>query len=259
MVAVGVVLTAEQFDSGRDLGAEKIRFGRGQIDPARILAVGEGSLDVLARTVEIALGDLDLDERAVGGRVAAGNVEIAGCLVNRLDIEDDMVRCGAGLARYFHGFEVVQILQAPFGPVDQRFVVGIAFRDIELAPDHVIAGARVAMNLDPFDIGAGPLFDHEGDVDTLRGGIAREARGRLGKGITELCHFDGQKLGGLVQGVAVEHRAWMGRWKSAKLVAIQARNVADDADFPEEIERTFVDCEAECKTLRCWIVLGLCG
>ena len=206
-------MAAEQFDSGSDLGAEKIGFGRGQIDPARILAVGEDGLNVLARTVEIALAHFDLDERTIGGRVTAGDVEIAGRLVNRLDIEDDMVRRRARPVRYFHRLEVVQILQAPFGPVYQRLVVGIAFRDIELAPDHVIAGARVAMNLDPFDIGAGPLFDHEGDVDTLRGGIAGEARGRLGKGIAEPCHFDGQKLGGFVQGVAVEHRASGGPWE----------------------------------------------
>jgi hypothetical protein len=47
LVAVGIVLTAEEFDSGGDLGAEKIGFGRGQIDPARILAVGEGGLTFL--------------------------------------------------------------------------------------------------------------------------------------------------------------------------------------------------------------------
>ena len=149
-------------------------------------------MNVLARTVEIALAHFDLDERAIGCRVTAGNVEIAGRLVDRLDIEDGMVRGRARPVRYLHRFEVVQILQAPFGPVYQRLVVGIAFRDVELAPDHVIAGARVAMDLDPFDIGSRSLFDHEGDVDTLRSGIASEARGRLGKGIAELCHFDGE-------------------------------------------------------------------
>src|SRR6185369_442698 len=58
LVAVGIVLTAKQFDSGRDLGAEKIGFGRGQVDPPCILSVGEGGLDVLARAVEIAIADL---------------------------------------------------------------------------------------------------------------------------------------------------------------------------------------------------------
>jgi hypothetical protein len=54
------------------------------------------------------------------------------------------------------------------------------------------------MNLDPFDIGARPLFDHEGDVDTLRGSIASELRSSLGKGIAKLRHFDREQLGGLV-------------------------------------------------------------
>ena len=114
------------------------------------------------------------------------------------------------------------------------------------------------MDFDPFDIGARALFDDEGDVDTLRGGIASEVRGRLGKGIAELCHFDRQQLGGLVQGVAVEHRAWVGGGEGAKLVAIHARDVASDADLPEAIERAFVDYEAQRKTFCRRIIFRLC-
>ena len=44
----------------------------------------------------------------------------------------------------FTRLEVVEVLQPPLGAVDQHAVVGIAFRDIELAPDHVVARARVA-------------------------------------------------------------------------------------------------------------------
>ena len=48
------------------------------------------------------------------------------------------------------------------------------------------------------------------------------------------------------------------RAKSAKLVAIEARNVADDADVAEVIERAFVDREGQRKSLRRGIVFGLC-
>src|SRR2546430_10927112 len=112
--------------------------------------------------------------RAVVGRTPAGDVEVAGRLVNRLDIEDDMIRCRARPVRYLHRFEVVQILQTPFGPAYQRLVVGIAFCEVELAPDHVIAGARVPMQLDPFDIDSRSLSHHAGAVDTFRSGIATE-------------------------------------------------------------------------------------
>ena len=176
------VLPAEQLDAGRDPGAEKIRFGRREIDAARILAVGEGGLDVLAGAVEIAVAEFDLGERAVGGRITAGDVEIAGRLVHHLDVEHDTVRRRARLVRYLDRLEIVQVLQPPLGPIDQRLVVGIAFGDVEFAPDHVTAGAGIAVDFDALDIGSRSLIDHEGDVDALRGGIAGGAGAACAKG-----------------------------------------------------------------------------
>ena len=47
---------------------------------------------------EIAVAELDLGEPAVGRRVAAGDVEIAGRLLRHLDIEHDAIRRRARLA-----------------------------------------------------------------------------------------------------------------------------------------------------------------
>jgi hypothetical protein len=56
------------------------------------LAVVNGGLDVFPGAVEITIARLDLDKSSVGGRVAAGDAEIAGRLVDRLDVEHDVIR-----------------------------------------------------------------------------------------------------------------------------------------------------------------------
>ena len=161
----------------------------------------------IAGAVEIAVAELDLGQQAVGRRVAAGDEEVAGRLVDRLDVEHDAIRRRARLGRDLDGLEVVQVLQPPLGAVDQGLVVGIAFGEFELAADHVVAGAGVAVDVDALDIGPLALLDHEGDVDALCDGIARDAGRGMRKGIAELRHLDGERLGGLVQRAAVEHRA----------------------------------------------------
>src|SRR5439155_14994533 len=55
-----------------------------------------------------------------------------------------------------------------------------------------------------------------------------------------------------------EYRAWVGGGEGAKLVAIHARHVAGDADFPKVIELALVDREVQREALRRWIILGLC-
>ena len=71
-----------------------------------------------------------------------------------------------------------EILDAPLGAIDQRAVVGIAFGDIELAPDDIIAGARVAADVDALDVGARAFVDDVDDADRVRLRRLRSPRGR---------------------------------------------------------------------------------
>ena len=100
-----------------------------------------------------------------------------------------MIRRRAGLGGDLDGLEIVQVLQPPFGAIDQRLVVGIAFGDVEFAPDHVIAGTGVAVDIDALDIGPRPLIDLQRHIDAPRFGIAGGAGHGLRKGIAELGHF----------------------------------------------------------------------
>ena len=88
------------------------------------------------------------------------------------------MRSGAepGLGRDLHRLEVAEVLQAPLGAIDQRAVVGIALGDIELAADHVVAGARVAAHIDALDVGVRAFIDHENDIDSAALEVAVAAR-----------------------------------------------------------------------------------
>ena len=163
-----------------------------------------------------------------------------------------------GLRRDLDGLEIVQVLQPPLGAVDQRLVVGIAFGDVEFAPDHVVARAGIAVDVDALDIGARPLIDREGDVDAPR----RRHRAWCGA-------WPAQR----------ESRAWPVRWRALRwscrarcrrtvapgltssrrrsFSRIQPRHVADDVDVAEMIERAFVDREGQRKSLCRRIVFGV--
>ena len=179
-----------------------------------------------------------------------------GCSAD-LDIEHDAVRRRAGQARNPHGLEIVQILKAPFGAIDQRFVVGVAFGNFEFAPDHIAAGTRVAVDFDALDIGSRPLIDHEGDVDAHSRGVARGAGDGLRKGKAEFCEFDRKDLACLVQRTAVEHGAGTRYKQTPKLLTVQSLHVADDIDVAEMIERAFIDGERQRKSVCCGIVFRL--
>ena len=79
--------------------------------------------------------------------------------------------------------EIAEIVEAALGAVDEHPVVGVAFAEIELAADDVIAGAGVAAHVDPLDIDARSVLDHVAEVDRLGRGIARADRTDLREGV----------------------------------------------------------------------------
>src|SRR6202035_5235775 len=89
------------------------------------------------------------------------------------------------------------------GSVDKRAVVRIAFGDVELAPDYVIAGADIAADIDALDIGARALIDDEGNVDGASLRIAVAARANGGERIAAPRYLDGDLLDRLFDRLAV--------------------------------------------------------
>ena len=110
------------------------------------------------------------------------------------------------------------------------------------------------MDVDALDIGSRALIDHEGDVDPPCRGIADGAGEGLREGKAESCQFDREDVGCLVQRAAVEHRAGTRHQQATKFFAVQSRDVADDIDVAEMIQRAFIDRERQRKSVCCGIV-----
>ena len=57
--------------------------------------------------------------------------------------------------------EEAQIVQATLGRLDHRVVVGVAFADVELATNDIVAGAGVADDVEPLDVDFRRVVDRE--------------------------------------------------------------------------------------------------
>src|SRR5262245_63994385 len=170
-----MLLLVEQVDPERPEINGKIGIAEPNLGAAGILAVLDRDLSEQTAPEQVALGDADLPDESVCGGVAARDREFTRRLLLHVDIENDAIRCRARLGRYLDALEVGEILQASFGAIDERSVVGVAFGEVEFAPNHVIARAGVAADIDPFDVGALPLIDREGQVDGPRLRVADRA------------------------------------------------------------------------------------
>jgi hypothetical protein len=111
--------------------------------------------------MKIALADRNFADDAVRRGIAAAHRELAGQLLDDIDIDQHPVRGRAGLVGDAHALEIAEIVQPPLRPVDQDAVIGIAFEQIELAPDHMVARARIADDIDALDIDPRAFFDDE--------------------------------------------------------------------------------------------------
>jgi len=88
-------------------------------------------LGELAAAHQVAVGDADVADEAVGSRVAAGDGEFRRRHFLDIDVDDDAVGRRARLIGNLDRLEEVQILQPAFGAIDERAIIGVAFADIE--------------------------------------------------------------------------------------------------------------------------------
>ena len=142
-------------------------------------------------------------DESVGGRVAAGDREFTGRLFFNIDVDDDTIGRRARLIGDLDGLEIVEVLQAALGAVDQRAVIGITLAEIEFAADHIVAGARVAADVDALDIGARAFLDDKRQIDGLGLEVAVAARPHSGKGIAVLGGLDRHRLNAFFNEVGV--------------------------------------------------------
>src|SRR6185312_7269318 len=254
-VVVGEILAPEQVDAAGHAIAEQVWLDEVQFDAARVLPVADRRLGILAAAHQVAVGDADFGDEAVGGRIPAGDRELAGGLLFDIDIDDDAVRRRARLVGDLDRLEEVQVLQPAFGAVDQCAIVGVALADIELAADDVIARADVAADVDALDVGARALFHDEGGVDRVGLGVAVAARAHIGEGVAAARGLDGHRLDALLHQVGVVDAARAELDLAAHDGRIDRAHVRDDVDLADLVLRALVDGEGDDEALLGRVVL----
>ena len=102
-----------------------------------------------------------------------------------------------------HFLEVAEPVQAAFAAFDQSMVVGVAFADVEFAANHVIARARVAGDVDAFDIDFRAVVDGEGERDLVRRFVALAVRPHVREGVTQPRQLARDRIDRLFHGAGV--------------------------------------------------------
>ena len=166
---------------------------------------------------------------------------------------------GARLGRDLHALEVVEVLQAPLGAVDQRAVIGVALGEIELAADHVVARARIAAHVDALDIGARPLLDREDDRDRMGVEIAVAARPHHCEGITAARSLDLHLLDRFLERLDVVERADADAREAAQRCGIEIGDARLEVDGANAILLAFLDLEGDHEALALRIIFGQRG
>ena len=99
--------------------------------------------------------DRQLDDEPLEARIAAGQRQLAGRLLLDVDAENDAVRRRAfGLLDLQLVLEEAEALDAVLAALDLERIERVAFVEAEFAADHLVAGRRVAGDVDPLDIDA---------------------------------------------------------------------------------------------------------
>ncbi len=181
-LAALVDLLVEQVEAGREVAVEEARLGEAEVDLQALERAGQLQAQELAVAHQVALGDAHIADDAFSRRVAGAEGQLARRLLDQFHVENDAILGAAGTALHFHALEQAEVGQALLGLVDHHRIVGIALGHLELAPDDVVLGARVAGDVDALDVDARAFFDDVVERDLARHRIGHGLRANAGEG-----------------------------------------------------------------------------
>src|SRR5262249_35357742 len=138
-----------------------------------------------------------------------------------------------------------EVLQAALGAIDQRTVIGIALGDIEFAPDHVVARAGVAADIDALDIGARALVDVEDDGHGMGIEVTIAARSHHGEGKAATRRLDLHLLDRFLDRFDVVERADIDARIDAERPRVEIGNAGAEIDRANAILLAFLDLESD--------------
>src|SRR4029079_15839000 len=100
--------------------------------------------------------------------------------------------------------EKSQILDAVLAALDLECIEGIALVETEFTADDLVAGHRIALNVDPLDIDARRFTYLEGDAHRLRFGVALEIGRNVCEGVTASAGYFVKGSDGVLDSFRVE-------------------------------------------------------
>ena len=156
-------------ERARDAVVREVRVGLA--DRQVLVGVGRAHVerDVVARTEHVLLLDRARQRDLVGLRVAGGQRQVAGGLLDDVDGQVDLVgRAGHVVGVDVHAAEEAEAVDAVARQLDLGAVVPGRFELAELAADHFVARDRVARQVDAAHVGAAARVGGEHDHDLAR-------------------------------------------------------------------------------------------
>src|SRR3546814_4683862 len=117
-------------------------------------------------------------------------------------------------------------------------VEGIAFDKLELAADHPVERAHVALDIDALDEDLGAFLDVVDDVDGQVVAVALDARADVDEGIAKIADGVGERLDGLVDLAGVVPVAFLGGAMLAQGLRIEIAQAGLQADLAALVARS---------------------
>ncbi len=237
-----VEIASENIETHREVAIEQIGFGEADLDrPLELRDVG-GKAQLLGPAAEIALLDREAEDEAFEAGEAGGELERAGRPFFHVDLQRDPVW---GRARRLLHLQLVleeaQALDAIARALDLDRVEGVAFGKAELAADHLVAGAGVAVHGDALDIDARSFVHHEGDVHLLLVLVPIEVRADFGEGITQEADGFGEAVDGVLDQLGVVPVALFHGQQVLEGFGLHVADLAGEIDIAELVAIAFLD------------------
>src|SRR5208282_2818084 len=205
-----VALDHEQVEADRQVAI--LEIGIGEADVALLRAERSHYVDahIVATAEQIAFMNAGVDQRAVGGREAHPEGEVAGRFLLDIHVDHGLVRRAALDVGDGDLLEEVEVLDALLRALHLGGVEGVALVDAHLAPDHAVERAQIAVYVDALDIDARAFLDHVAHVDGAIGGVAVRLRLDVDKGEATVAERVAQNRDRLFDLIGVVPIAFMG-------------------------------------------------
>ena len=238
-----------EVETGGKISAQEVGLGEAQVDLALRARQRETEAQVLAAPEQVAFPDADVAERSHAGRKAGAEGQIAGRLLLDRDTDEGLVGRAAPLGLDVDGPEKAEVADALARSAQLGGVEGVALDQPELAPDHPVEGALVALDVDALDEDLRSLLNLEGYVNQAVFTIAIFPGPDVDEGVAHVPDHLGQVIDRLLDLLFVVPFALLGGHVPAQRFGFQPWQRGRGFDLAELLTLTLLDREGDDEAL----------